>query len=534
MPALSFFSRKNTAILIFALITALQFGFHLSKGEAKDKDGQVFVDPKRSLKKQEDAAKEAAKVVQKGPGEANAILALLTDPAAPVRDKVVSELSKWTPDNILKLSKGLRTKNSLVIEGLSEVIEEGKVVGAVPSLLIALAYKKSEEAPVAVLRALAACADPTAYKDVAKYYKREKRNFRWRGEALRTLVKLNPGESKATLEEAFKDKLHGVRIMALVLTAELDRKAGVVKATQFLLGSLKARDKIWAPRLLFASLDTLSGLDKREDLKEELSGAIDAMIVLLQKAKGREKHELGLTLKELTGEKNLAPDALSWKTWWTARRAKWEPKDKAKKKSKKAAEEEKSGASVVRFHGIPIFSKRLTFVQDISGGMKNPIGGRGSNTLPKLTVSKTELNKVLKSLSDDAFVNLLYFASYFYKCAPKPVLAKKFRRKLMDYNNQQQIPGTKGHGRSNIYDTVHYGITQPNIDTIYVLTEGGPTEGKFVDRRRFMKHLKRINLYYRVRVHTLLMGSASDGPPFLKALAASTGGEFYDLKKLKK
>lgn len=520
----------KTRLFVLTFMSVTTFALNAQAG-----DPNVHVDVKRSLSKQKDAADAAAKVVQQGPKALPAIVNLLADPAAPVRDKVIAELLKWPSDNIAKLAKGLRAKNSLVIEGIAEVAGEKKVKELVPSLIKALSFKKSEDAPAAIFHALAEIADPTSWKAVHKYYKGQKRNFRLRGDALYALSKIDSKQARPLVDAALKDKLLATRIMALTILSDLDRKAAATHATTFMKASLKERDKVWAPKLLFVALDVLSQMDQRADLKSELSAAIDEMIVILEKAKGREKHELGVALSDITGAKNLAPDHLAWKSWWGARKAEWKPKDKPKK-SKKGKKKEEGGmtASVVRFHGIPIHSLRVAFVQDVSGGMKNPVGGRKSDTPAKLTVSKEELNKVLKLINDAAYVNLLYFATYFYKGAPNPVPIKKLRRKLMDYNSKQQIPGKSGHGRSNIYDVTRFAVSQPNIDTVYILTEGGPTEGKYVERKRFMKHLRRINVYYRVRVHTLLMGSSSDGPPFLRALAEATGAEYYDLKKLKK
>lgn len=516
-----------------SLLIAVFTGLVCAPAISEAGDPNVHVDVKRSLSKQKDAADAAAKVVRQGPKAFSAIVNLLADPAAPVRDKVVAELRKWPVENIAKLAKGLRAKNSLVIEGLAEVAEAKKVKALVPDLIKALSFKKSEDAPSAIFHALAVIGDPSAWKPVFKYYKAQKRNFRLRGDALYALSKIDPSKARPLVDAALKDKLLATRVMALVILSDLDRKAAVVATTTFMKSSRKERDKVWAPKLLFVALDVLTATEKRTDLKAELSSGIDEMILLLEKAKGREKHELGVALRDLTGAKNLAPDHLAWKSWWSARKADWKPKDKVKKKKGQADEAGMTG-SVVRFHGIPIHSLRVAFVQDVSGGMKNPVGGRKSDTPAKLTVSKEELNKVLKLINDAAYVNLLYFATYFYKGAPNPVPIKKLRRKLMDYNNKQQIPGKSGHGRSNIYDVTRFAISQPNIDTVYILTEGGPTEGKYVDRKRFMQHLSRINVYYRARVHTLLMGTSSDGPPFLRLLAQTTGAQYYDLKKLKK
>lgn len=522
-------------VLPTLLLTALSV--FATQADAADPKYPVFVDVDRSITKQKKAADEAEEVVKKGKAAAVPILKLLTDKCSPVRDRVVEELVKWSADDLAALTKGLKVKDSLLLESLAEVFEETRCKAAVDGLIKALKFRKTEDAPVAILRALAAIGDKKAYKPVEKLFKKEKRSFRVRGEALRTLFKLDPEAAKDHHKKAFEDKLRGVRIMALVLLAEADAKAGIIKATEFVKNSAKDKDEVWASRLLFVALDTFTEVEKRSAYKDQWGPAIEAMIARLKDgAIGREKHEIGLTLTAITGETNVAPEGFAWASWWEARKDKWEPKDKVKKKKGKKGEDDegKKGGTMVRFHGVPIHSLKITFVQDISGGMKNPVGGRDSKTPAKLDVSLKELNTVLTQIDKRAFVNLLYFATFYFKCSNTPIPIKKFRKKLVQFNSQQKIPAKKGHGRSNIFDSMAYAIAQPNIDTVFVLTEGGPSEGKYVDTDRFMKHLKRLNLFYRARIHTLLLGKSTDGPPFLRALAAATGGKYYDLKKLKK
>lgn len=518
--------------------------------EAADR-APVFVDTERSLSKQEAAANAAAKVAVVGAKNLKPVLKLLDDKSGHVRDRVVKEIVRnWSEADLGALVLGLKVRSPLIHDAICEIWERKGYAGAVKPLAKALPKLRDEEAIVSALRTIAASKSKDAWEAVAKLHKKERKRFRVKGEALRTLSQIDPEKAKSLVKEGLDDKLLPVRIMALFLLAAQDQAGAVKAATQMIDTSAGERDKVWGPRLLFGALDLLVSVSERVAVKAELKLAIEAMIRRLEKAIGREQHELGIALGEITGERELAPEHFAWKGWWEAQKDKWEPKPKAKKKKtkkkgkkgKKDKEPEEKPApmrpvtSAVRFHGIPIHSLRLTFVQDISGGMKNPVGGRGSDTPAKLTKSKKELAKVLVALDDRAQVNLLYFATNYFKCAPAPVSIKKFRKKLIQFNAKQEIPDAKkkGLGRSNLYDSIAYAISQPNIDTVYVLTEGGPTEGRFIDTKRFVRHIKRLNDFYRVRVHTMLIGSSSSGSTFLAAVAKATGGKFYDLKKIGK
>lgn len=508
-------------------------------------DKKVHVDVERSLNKQDEAADAAEAEVKKGARNFKAVLLLLGDKSVQVRDAVVEELVKtWSDDDLKVLEKGFKLRQPMIVEGLAEVYELKALKFGAEAIAGALNTRWPDETNTALLRALAVVGSDKQWRDIEKLYKRSKRNFRVRGECLHALASIDPKKARKMVDEAVEDKEFGVRIMALELLARSDPKAMIKTATSFIKQSDKDREDIWSFRLLFASLDNLSALRERTPHKAELKAAIEAMIARLDKARGRAQYELGVSLTAVTGMANLAPEHFAWKSWWDVKKDVWEPKDapkkddKTKKKKGKKDEEEKDPGermgSVVRFHGIPIHSLRLTFCQDVSGGMKNPVGGRDSDTPAKLVISKQELEKVLTGVDEAAYVNLLYFATFYYKCAPSPVPVKKARKALIAYNKKQDIPDKRGHGRSNLYDTIAFAISQPDIDSVYLLTEGGPTEGKYLETDRFMRHLKRLNVYYRVRVYTLLMGTSRSGAKFLEEVAKSTGAKFYDLKKLKK
>ena len=123
---------------------ALITGILLFPGLAIAQEPPMFIDPDRSMKKQEEAADEAEKVVAKGAAAVNEVLALLCDKAAPVRDRVVKCLGKWSEDDLMKLAPGLKAKDGLLVEGLAEVYELKSVKKAAGDLAKALDSRDSE------------------------------------------------------------------------------------------------------------------------------------------------------------------------------------------------------------------------------------------------------------------------------------------------------------------------------------------------------------------------------------------------------
>ncbi|MFN0057141.1 MAG: hypothetical protein ACKVX7_01670 [Planctomycetota bacterium] len=188
---------------------------------------------------------------------------------------------------------------------------------------------------------------------------------------------------------------------------------------------------------------TIGGLD-----------GVDALIAALANLRGRELRDSIATLEDLTGQYEHGDFLDAWSLWWQAQRENWQPTATGKG----AADKTRAPAgrtAVVRSHGTPIDSQRVVFVQDISGGMGRQLDGEWKGPGPtRLDVSKRELDRVLDKLSDDAWVNLVYFGSYYYSFAKEPQPLKSERRRLKDFNAQQEIPKPQGHNRGNVYDTL--------------------------------------------------------------------------------
>ncbi|MFQ5653696.1 MAG: hypothetical protein ACE5GW_03065, partial [Planctomycetota bacterium] len=304
-------------------------------------------------------------------------------------------------------------------------------------------------------------------------------------------------------------------------------------ATALIREPPRDRGGVWGGRLLSAALDTLRGVEGRSKLREPLVLAIDAVIARLPEAEARARRDLIEALKDVTGVRDLPDAPYAWEGWWRMQREKWQPPAGRARPGKKgagedAAEEGEGRTGVVRYHGIPVDSLRVTFLMDLSGDMGRGIDGSWESEGPtRLDVSKEELDRVLRKLHERAYVNVVTFASFFYSASEAPLSLKRARGRFLDFNSKQKIPRKRGHSRGNIYDALAFTVTRPHVDTVYLLTEGAPTEGKFHDYGRFLSHFRRLNRYSRVKVYTLLMGKTGGrNRAFLQELAEGTGGSF--------
>ena len=322
--------------------------------------------------------------------------------------------------------------------------------------------------------------------------------------------------------------------------------------------SKKARG--WDARILFCALDVLAGWEARSGDPALFKEAVDAEIARLAEAEGLSKYRLAQALKELTGEE-LGDDAEIWRGWWQSRRDDFPIKDKvpppAPEKKKRGKKDEpqdgdklpgegkdgaggreetgKAARTLVRFHGIPIHSTRLLFAQDVSGGMNGPMDKDASDSPTKMAFSSGELKRVLKALDEEVWTNVCFFASEYTFTAERLFPVKRAREQLLSFVGEKAVtPSGRALGRSNLYDTLSVAFQDPEVDTVFFLSEGGPTEGQFLETDRFMEHLVRQNRYSRVQVHCLQVTTSTYGEKFLKRLSDDTGGNYYDLEFLKK
>ncbi|MFN0057147.1 MAG: HEAT repeat domain-containing protein [Planctomycetota bacterium] len=496
----------------------------------------VYVDVQRSIEKQRDAATVAVKDLRTGAAGVKDALNTLCDASAVVRDAVVAAIIKdWQEPDLESLVGGLGDKRALVAEGVAEILGRRKLARAIPALAAALGRDGSEDAHAILLWALSEIGGEEGSKVVEKYFGAQRKSPRLRSEALRAFARLSPARARSALESALEDKIPAARIAALDSLGAIDAVAGLDAAVKILRAPFKqGRDDGWAARVWFSACERLRRVEERAAQRDKLRDGVDALIAALANLRGRELRDSIATLEDLTGQYEHGDFIDAWSLWWQAQRENWQPTAAGKGAADKARAPA-GRTAVVRYHGTPIDSQRVVFVQDISGGMGRQLDGEWKGSGPtRLDVSKQELDRVLDKLSDDAWVNLVYFGSYYYSFAKEPQPLKSERRRLKDFNAQQEIPKPQGHNRGNVYDTLAQVIQQPTVDTVYLLTEGAPTEGKYLDYDRFLDHFERLARVAKVRVHVLLMGKTGGrNRAFLQKLAELTGGELREVELAK-
>jgi HEAT repeat protein len=382
---------------------------------------------------------------------------------------------------------------------------------------------------------------------IAEGLKRGKRSLSFRIQALDAIASGGTEEGVAAVVEALKDPDADVRAIA---AGSLARVPGANEAAlDGLLRGLKDPE----PQVRGSAARALSRIRH----KKMVPALIDAL-----GAEGEEKLKIDYLklLIEIT-DQNMGLEVGDWRKWWEVTEKTFEfPKDaKAGGKLATAAH-----ARDLKYFGIEVASKRLGFLVDISSSMTENVdvwvGGEKKEEQPsagktearpaeggggdgkgepkeekkdekkdekkgtktkarKIDILKKELARVIEGLSKDSQINLICFDA-----KPRPwqdtlqPLAGQGRQKAQDF-----VRGLSTGSGTNVFDSLEIALRDKRVDTIFLLTDGLPSRGRFTDGPSILREVRALNRIRGVTINCVAFGEES---PFLKDLAKENGGVY--------
>lgn len=238
---------------------------------------------------------------------------------------------------------------------------------------------------------------------------------------------------------------------------------------------------------------------------------IPLLIERLEVERNRLQLDVGEALHALTGMR-LA-DVATWRQFWQKEGEHFQvPAPKAKDK---APGRNDPPATVASYWNIPVRSDRVAFVVDVSGSMNQPFG-TGSGT--RLDEAKRQLVRVVGMLPAKAKANVIAFAGGTELLATTLQPLDDKRKKLVEVFAQKLT----SRGPTNVHGAIQAAFADPEVDTIFLLTDGAPSSGEIVAPDALAKAVAAWNLGRHIRIHTIAIGGKSD---FLERLARESGGE---------
>jgi HEAT repeat protein len=378
-----------------------------------------------------------------------------------------------------------------------------------------------------------------------------------KGEAVRTLGVLGRLPDSKTLENLFKESRWEIRVGVLdgLAAAGDDRVRGFAargledKAFQVRIAAVEALVKVAVAKGGAFENAALRGVES--GLKDErwvvraasAHATVDfwrlGCIPLLVEAMGREEKAGGGRLLidfrqilHLYTGKSIGFDAELWASWWRAQKGKFKL-GKRPKANRYGVIQGLSGApeadkSVVKFYSLPILSRRVAFVFDFSGSMRNDATD-GGDARPKIDIARDKMKETLFKFRRDQWFNVLVYR-YYSSYPPETKTERAFVARLMPADKMRKTEAAdfldllKPLGWGCFYESILEAMAIPEVDTIYFLSDGKPSRGRYVTTKGLFDRLRVVNRFRRVMIHTVLTGVKGADERFMRDLARLTWG----------
>lgn len=289
-----------------------------------------------------------------------------------------------------------------------------------------------------------------------------------------------------------------LRAAALQLLAQTKATSeAVVQAA-----GLNLAHKAWPVRS--AAIDLLRTL--------RLPAGVPLLFERLDQEQGRLQKDVVAALQDLTALQ--FPTTAAWRDWWQKEGPNFRVVEAKDRDGKRDRRRNDAPATTASYWNLPVTSERVVFVVDGSGSMLQPFG-TGSGT--RLDEAKRQLAAVLTALPGKAKANVVVFSFD----------AKSFAPTLQTLDDKKKKAATtfaqaiEARGPTNVYSGLQLAFADPEVDTIYLLTDGQPSSGPVVEPNALLRAVAEWNLGRVVRIHTVAIGGRSR---FLEQLAEQNGG----------
>jgi HEAT repeat protein/VWA domain-containing protein len=257
-------------------------------------------------------------------------------------------------------------------------------------------------------------------------------------------------------------------------------------------------------------------------------------------------------LAAITGEK-LGPFPESWKQWFDDHKEDLVAKGAGKSKAKKPR---KIKRKQVSYYGIKSLSKRIVFIIDVSGSMKEIIGEEDKAPLtgddeesfrgPKIEIAKRTLKQAVRTLDEHTHFNIVIYnhsVRVFHETMLKADQAGKNKAYLM-INDLEPLGSTYTYGAlKETFLMAGRGASDktydPGVDTIFLLSDGAPTNNDIdkpqpMEGKVILDAVKEWNSLKRVQIHTIAIDpqlGTGKGKfiKFMRSLAKRHGGTYAEI-----
>lgn len=317
---------------------------------------------------------------------------------------------------------------------------------------------------------------------------------------------LTPTLTAADVAGLLRDRDARVRLSALDAAVAMGG-AGGAEAVVRALG-----DASWSVRLEAADLAPRT-LDRR---------VLPALVQALKDERKRVAETAGRALVKMT-RIPFDPDPAVWGAWLEGDGRSFDPAgappdDAPPPRPPPPVPAGTRTVEGARFLDLPIVSRHVAFVLDGSGSMKE-LRPDGRTRWAEVVA---ELDQALGRLSGAA-VNVAVFSDEVAAALPRSQPLDAPRREALLRFVRGRAPG----GKTALYDGVAWGLADPEVDTLVVLSDGAPSAGTYFTKSDLLAEVRRANRWRRARIDVIAVGAdgvAQRWRDALQRLAQDSGG----------
>ena len=293
------------------------------------------------------------------------------------------------------------------------------------------------------------------------------------------------------------------------------------------MGSLISTDSPEALQAVLAALEDTNVSVRAVALLSLAKKRSKAMIGPLIDCLGAEKNErlrihalkLLVNLTAVNMELNMA----DWRKWWKEAEAGFELSEESEAAFGTTLVRRQTAEDVQiipKFFGMEVArTNRAIFIADVSGSMTREVVLKNGDRVRKIDALKKELAQVIEKLSEATHVNIIAFSSTFTPWRKHLVpLRGSGRRQALQY-----VRALRARRSTNVYDTLEFALQDREVDTIFILSDGYPSAGRYVDTDSILREIKVLNRSRGVSINGIAFGEQSH---LLERLAAENNGEY--------
>lgn len=342
------------------------------------------------------------------------------------------------------------------------------------------------------------------------------RSWRVRAEIVASLGRMRHRAALDTVVIATQDKDPRVRQVAVEQAAGMQ---GSDDIDRYLIERIE--DEAWPVRAA-----AIAGLAKRKS-----DEAVGPLILRLGEEEGRLRDDCAKALETITGQ-TFSDNVLAWRDWWVENHL-----EELEARSKPSV---RHGG--VSFQTVETNSQAIMYVIDISDSMNEAaanaevgeggMANRDDVDRSKFDVMIKELIQTIGTLPSGTKFNMIVYNHEVkrWKDEMQPV-SKKTKNEALEF-----LLEVEPEGGTNIFDSLALAIESagfgaqdryyaPLVDTIYFLSDGEPSAGRFTERKEMLTEIDRMNRFRRITIHAIGIGKLHD-KEFMKRLADSHGGAY--------